>query len=207
MILTAADKVQYFPDVIATGATLTGLLITAQALAESRHGAGRVLEAQSISQVLDMRPVLRSVQLSHLPVIGLTSVSLFNSTQDDWSRAPGVLPEWVPTANYLLEPDTGELHFAERASRVRVRYGAGFDFSITNQSQDVNQIRALVGQVVTFLELSYAGRLDSFLDNPENPDPQNTIAAARSWNYQRLDIWLSNMLLPLRVYLPRPNNG
>lgn len=203
MILTAADKAQYFPDVQASGAALTGLLITAQALCESRHGAGRLLELQTITESRDMRLALRSVQLSLLPVAAITTVELFAMNLVPFNRS--ALPSWTPTLDYLLDGDTGELHLSQMASRVRISYQAGYDFAIISPA--TMQIKSLVGQVVTFLELSYAGRLDSYLNNPENIDPQNFIAAAQSWNYQRLDIWLSNMLLPLRVYLPRPNNG
>lgn len=196
-ILTAADKPTYFPTVAQTGAALDGLIILAQGLCESSYGANRPLELQPFTEVVTV--VNRVATLMHYP-IGLPLVSVSARMLRDVGFGRALLHQWLGlgTDEYLIDVETNQLWLGGEASEVKVSYNAGFDFA--SSSVDVNRIKAIAGQIVTYYG-SYKIGLDSYLLNPAGDGD------VVSYNLATLNSYLSGMLQPLRKYLPRRSGG
>lgn len=154
MFLSVDDRDTYFPSVPLTEVT-DGLLISAQNLVESCHGANRKLEISSYVQIFDhptnaslsLYQGLTSFQLQHWPIVPGT-VSVGSRSQVSLS---GYTP--LPATAWRLDIDSNRIEIGRfyPGEQVRVAYDAGFDPEIATD------IKFDLGQIVAFLH-SQAGK-------------------------------------------------
>lgn len=195
-ILTSSDKSKYFSEVTATSTTLDGLLILAQGMCESEYGAGRPLELQSFTDII---PIYNSgiAFVKRSPLISVTSVSTRTNdgiTNSDWH---------LLTADaYSVDIETNQVNInaldnwgwtgrrRSLPSEAKITYTSGFDFS-TDNSQEANNIRAICGRIVSYMEQPVAiGKI-------------NITDEAGFQSYVSVDSYLGIFLLPLAKYKPR----
>jgi len=200
-LLTADDKLTYFPTVLQADTALTGLMTLAQALCESSYGANRSLELQEIKEIVSVNPMYGVAVLSHYP-IALSPVVVVealsgNSVGGSFGRI--ALGDWaVLPDSYRLDAETGELWLSNRTDKIRATYTAGYNF--TGTAPDIQKIKAIAGQVLTYFA-NYKVGLDSYLSNPAGN------VGVESYNLVRPDQYLAALLLPLRKYMTRRSFG
>jgi hypothetical protein len=195
-ILVSADKAKYFPDVTATGDELTGLIIAAQAMCESTYGADRPLD---VTTFVDIVPVYSSgiAFIKRSPLIAVSAIAVRRSPQDDW--------QLVDSAAYSADTTTAQVNFkylpvgsssnfgslkSSTRTEAKITYTSGFDFA-TDTSQEANNIRAVCGKVVTYMQ------------QPIGTGQQSVTDALGFQSYTPLDNYFGIFLLPLAKYKPR----
>lgn len=195
-ILTSSDKAKYFSEVTATSSTLDGLIIVAQAMCESEYGAGRPLELQSFTDIVNLYSSgIAFVKRS--PLVSVSSVS--TRTNDGISNS-----EWqlLTTDDYSVDIETNQVNinsldnwgFSGRRrslpSEAKITYTSGFDFS-TDNSQEANAIRAVCGRVVSYME------------QPPAIGQQAVTNSSGFQGYVEAGNYLKIFLEPLKKYKPR----
>jgi hypothetical protein len=200
-ILTPAERVTYFPEVppAVTIQALEGYIRMATALCESQHGANRPLELQQFTDLLQL-PAYSWGRLPLWPVTAITELKLRVNLASDFRRSFRGQWQTIDSNQFTYDLE-GRFEFdAYRATEAKVTYSAGFDF--TQTSNDIQQIKAVCGAVVDWCARRYYGQLDAYLVNRVDGSDVGGIDT-ESWNYQRIDIWLQEILRPLKQYVPR----
>ena len=159
-ILTSSDKSKYFSEVVATSTTLDGLLIIAQAMCESTYGADRPLEITTFTDIVDLYPASGIALIKRSPVIAVSTVSVrrkvnnFGSSSSEWqlltSNEYSVDTE-INQVNINYADNWGMLGARRSPMQAKITYTSGFDFS-TDTSQEANNIRAICGRIVSYME-------------------------------------------------------
>ena len=196
-ILTSADQDVFFPNVTATDDELDGLILAAQAMCESTYGADRPLDVYEYSDVVTVyQSGIAFVKRS--PLIDVSAIVVRRSPQDDW--------ELVDTDAYSVDYDIGQVNFkylpvgssrnfgslrnSSTRTEARIIYTSGFDFD-TDTSQEANNIRAVCGRIVTYME------------KPPSTGQQSVTDGSGFQGYTPLDNYFGIFLLPLAKYKPR----
>jgi hypothetical protein len=198
-ILTSSDKSKYFSEVVATSTTLDGLLIIAQAMCESTYGADRPLEITTFTDIVDLYPASGIALIKRSPVIAISSVSVrrkvnnFGSSSSEWqlltSNAYSVDTE-INQVNINYADNWGMLGSRRSPMQAKITYTSGFDFS-TDTSQEANNIRAICGRIVSYME------------QPIAIGKANITDAVGFQAYVSANSFLGIFLAPLRQYKPR----
>lgn len=198
-ILTSSDKSKYFSEVVATSTTLDGLLIIAQAMCESTYGADRPLEITTFTDIVDLYPASGIALIKRSPVIAVSTVSVrrkvnnFGSSSSEWqlltSNEYSVDTE-INQVNINYSNNWGMLGARRSPMQAKITYTSGFDFS-TDTSQEANNIRAICGRIVSYMEQPIAiGRA-------------NITDADGFQSFVSTDNFLGAFLIPLAKYRPR----
>jgi hypothetical protein len=198
-ILTSSDKSKYFSEVVATSTTLDGLLIIAQAMCESTYGADRPLELQSFTDIVDLYPASGIALIKRSPVIAVSSISVrrevdnFGSSSSEWqlltSNEYSVDTE-INQVNINYSNNWGMLGARRSPMQAKITYTSGFDFS-TDTSQEANNIRAICGRIVSYME------------QPIAIGKANITDAVGFQAYVTSNSYLGVFLAPLGKYKPR----
>lgn len=199
-ILTSSDKSKYFSEVVATSTTLDGLLIIAQAMCESTYGADRPLEVTTFTDIVELFPNSGIALVKRSPIIAVTSVSVrrkidnFGGSGSEW--------QLLTSNEYSVDTEISQVNInyfdnwgmlGRRRSHpmeAKIVYTSGFDFS-TNTSQEANNIRAICGRIVSYMEQPIAIGRASVTDTNGFQSFVST------------DNYLGLFLLPLAKYRPR----
>jgi hypothetical protein len=138
MILSASDRLRYFPTIELTGSTLLGALRAAQNSAEA--AIGRSLELTQYSEVYEVQGRARSVFLAHWPVRADRPIQVFTKQND--SEIP------LPSSEFAINSD-GVLAFnsSQYPRWFRVVYWSGFDFA----NENTDEVQAIKAAVAAFL--------------------------------------------------------
>ncbi len=198
-ILTSSDKSKYFSEVVATSTTLDGLLIIAQAMCESTYGADRPLELQSFTDIVDLYPASGIALIKRSPVIAVSSISVrreidnFGSSSSEWqlltSNEYSVDTE-INQVNINYSKNWQMLGARRSPMQAKITYTSGFDFS-TDTSQEANNIRAICGRIVSYME------------QPIAIGKANITDANGFQSYVASNSFLGVFLAPLGKYKPR----
>ena len=125
-------------------------------MCESEFGAGRPLDLVSRIDIVEVYSSSRMCILKALPIGAITTVEIRYPMAQEWTV--------LETSGYYLDSSVGQINFnslanGNRGSRrvgssgnpqARITYTSGFDF-VANTSQEVKNIKAICGRVVSFL--------------------------------------------------------
>ena len=193
-ILTSSDQDVFFPNVTATDDELEGLILIAQAMCESAYGADRPLDIHEFSDIVTVYSTgLAFIKRS--PLIDVSAVVIRSCPQEDWTL--------LDSADYSIDYDVCQVNIKRfnsnwgygnrsryQPQEARIIYTSGFDFS-TDNSQEANNIRAICGRIVSYMEQPVAiGKI-------------GTTDALGFQSYISADSYLGIFLLPLAKYKPR----
>jgi len=188
-ILTSSDKSKYFSEVVATSTTLDGLLIIAQAMCESTYGADRPLELQSFTDIVDLYPASGIALIKRSPVIAVSSISVRREIDNFGSSSS----EWQLLTSNEYSVDT-------EINQVNINYSNNWGMlgarrspmqANTDTSQEANNIRAICGRIVSYME------------QPISIGKANITDANGFQSYVASNSFLGVFLAPLGKYKPR----
>ncbi len=178
---------------------MDGLLIIAQAMCESTYGADRPLELQSFTDIVDLYPASGIALIKRSPVIAVSSISVrreidnFGSSSSEWqlltSNEYSVDTE-INQVNINYSNNWGMLGARRSPMQAKITYTSGFDFS-TDTSQEANNIRAICGRIVSYME------------QPIAIGKANITDAVGFQAYVTSNSYLGVFLAPLGKYKPR----
>lgn len=198
MILTASDKVKFFPSIQATGAELEGLLWQIESIVESK--INRVLDIKTYKQTDTSSD--RIIRLWYSPIVSVTSVETrtisrnpyqYSSTFSDRNAWQLLAPESYEVDTYQNQIEILSNSFRYTSSmEIRVIYTSGFDFTDTT-NPEVMKIKAIAGQLLTFIAQPSASKGVSSI----GVDYQNI-----SYGNTKLEQQMSNQIAALQRYRP-----
>lgn len=219
-ILTASDKATFFPSVTLTEDALTGLLTRAQVLAESDLGANRPLEQETTVELVRISKQFQSGQLARFPVLASPAPVVdvrVGQTKTPFGRAiPQTSWARLPNTSYSIDYEDGRINLFVASSfgfsvglyyatEARVEYTSGFDFA-TNTAE-IRSIKAVVGQLATYLWVAEGGAAPSSGTGPItriDVDGEYSLSFGNGiYNNSDSRQAMSNILLPLKKYAPR----
>jgi hypothetical protein len=165
-------------------------------MCESEYGAGRPLELQSFTDIVPIY-TCGIAFIKRSPIVSITSVSV--RTKSSFGTS-----DWQPlTSNdYFADTEINQIniraldnwgmsgHRRSHPSEAKVTYTSGFDFS-TDTSQEANNIRAVCGRIVSYME------------QPVAIGKYNVTDTNGFQSYVSGDSFLGLFLLPLAKYKPR----
>ncbi len=166
-------------------------------MCESEYGAGRPLELQTFTDIVELYPSSGIAFVKRSPLVSVSSVS--TRTNDGISNNAWQL---LTTDNYSVDSETNQINInrlnnwgwsgrrRSLPSEAKITYTSGFDFS-TDNSQEANNIRAICGRIVSYMEQPIAIGKASITD------------ADGFQSYVSSDNYLGIFLAPLAKYKPR----
>ena len=169
-------------------------------MCESTYGADRPLDVTTFTDIVELYPSSGIALIKRSPVIAVSSVSVrrkinnFGSSSSEW--------QLLTTDEYSVDTEINQVNInysdnwgmlGGRRSlpmEAKITYTSGFDFS-TDSSQEANNIRAICGRIVSYME------------QPIAIGKANITDAVGFQAYVSSDSFLGVFLLPLAKYKPR----
>lgn len=209
-ILTEAEMPIYAPSVTLTGVALDAQIAFIQGMMESPMGADRPLEIQSITEVRRVNWKTQTVHPRFFPIADPESMTVEVRTANrlnGYHRASGAgdwdllnSDQWNLNENGRIDLSGDILAFFSsncgqetRVNEARLTYSSGFDFS--EPSPDVNFIKAIAGQILSYqMSPAYSGIKRQRVDQEYEIEWQSGNVAG--------GLPLS-LFVPLKKYIPR----
>ncbi|MBW4580716.1 MAG: hypothetical protein KME42_14215 [Tildeniella nuda ZEHNDER 1965/U140] len=211
-IFTEDDKDIYAPSVTLTDDALTGAISFLQALVEGTEGANRPLALTQFEEILEVNRNLQTVRLSYLPIAVSPVIALQYRSGNYLNHhyRPVGTSAWQSMTgnNYILDRSTGQINLnaewldswgrrgASPATEVTAVYTAGYDF--TTDSYDVQQIKALFGQLLTYQQSARFFGFESV-----DVDQEVAVKMAPTATVPVIAQIPKSLLLPFKKYRPR----
>lgn len=168
-------------------------------MCESTYGADRPLDVTTFTDIVDLYPASGIALIKRSPVIAVSSVSVrrkvnnFGSSSSEWqlltSNEYSVDTE-INQVNINYADNWGMLGARRSPMQAKITYTSGFDFS-TDTSQEADNIRAICGRIVSYMEQPIAIGKANITDD------------VGFQAYVNSSSFLSVFLLPLVKYRPR----
>lgn len=168
-------------------------------MCESTYGADRPLDVTTFTDIVELYPSSGIALIKRSPVIAVSSVSVrrkinnFGSSSSEWqlltSNEYSVDTE-INQVNINYSDNWGMLGARRSPMEAKIVYTSGFNFA-SDTTQEANNIRAICGRIVSYMELPVAIGKANITDD------------VGFQAYVSSSSFLSVFLLPLVKYRPR----
>lgn len=168
-------------------------------MCESTYGADRPLDVTTFTDIVELYPASGIALIKRSPVIAVSSVSVrrkinnFGSSSSEWQLLTSdeySVDTEINQVNINYADNWGMLGARRSPMEAKITYTSGFDFS-TDTSQEANNIRAICGRIVSYMEQPIAIGKANITDD------------VGFQAYVSSSSFLSVFLLPLVKYRPR----
>ena len=169
-------------------------------MCESTYGADRPLDVTTFTDIVELYPASGIAFVKRSPVISVSEVSVRSENSNFGISAS----EWqlLTSEEYSIDPEINRVNIGytnswgllrnTRGDRMeaKITYTSGFNFA-TDASQEADNIRAICGRIVSYME------------QPIAIGKANITDVAGFQAFVSSDSFLGVFLLPLAKYKPR----